>query len=410
MSKTDLTKTREKRLDVVSKKLTSKYGRKTSVDETKYLNQKTKAQQAWEIVTWVIVGIILAFCVMVCLGTFVNAIKKAPKSMFGFSTLQVVSGSMTADSIEIKGQTYPSGFNIGDKLVIRMVDTKSLRIGDKIAFFAYPENYVKYHSLNKQEITLPDTPTRYKTTFGQFWGFHTSEIYEASGRGAMLVFHHITNIYEDQNGKYWFKTQGSANATKDIWFISEEMVLGIYDESKMGQFILGVIDFTSSKTGFMLLLLIPILSIVAILVQSIGKHLYLSMLELDVVEQKRKLTDDVCVKHEVGYFMDTPTKYKVLSQASKKEIPTYVSLLWKDGEEPYALNKYVKKKHLVLYPIKKLLTLNQICEAHYNEGEEIKKIASFYDDEKHLIKSREKVIKKRIKLAHKLVKEKRRQK
>ena len=212
----------------------------------------------------------------------------------------------------------------------------------------------------------------------------------------------------DENGKYWFKTQGSANAVKDSWFISEEMVVGIYDESGFGQAVLGFILFLTSRTGFILFLLIPIVILIVLLIRSVWKQLYLSLLELDVVEQKRKITDDICVKNNLGFFMETTSKYKVLSQASKKEIPTYVRLLWPDGNEPYALNKYVNSKRLVLYPMKKLLNLNQLCEARYNEGENIKKIASYYNEQRQLIKRKEQMIKNRLKMAHELVSERRR--
>ena len=398
----------DKDLTSVSKKLEKKYGRKSRLDETKFLDKSSTVTKVLKALSSILIAIVALLCFVFCMGSFMSLIDKTPRLLFGYSTLQVISGSMAADSIQIKDQTYESGFQIGDKIAVRLVDTKTLKVGDKIAFYAYPENYIKYHSLNKKEIDSPNVETKYNYSFSQFWGFHTKEIRDASSHNAMLVFHHITNIYEDENNHLWYKTQGSANATKDTWFISEEMVVGIYDNSSMGKSILGFIDFLSSKIGFLLFMLIPILVIVAVLIQSVGKQLYLSILELDVVEQKRKLTDDVCVKHEVGYFMDTPTKYKVLSQASKKEVPTYVSLLWKDGEEPYALNKYVKKKRLVLYPIKKLLSLNQICEARYNDGEDIKKIASYYSQEKQLIKHKKQLIKNRIKLAHKLVKEKKR--
>ena len=133
--------------------------------------------------------------------------------------------------------------------------------------------------------------------------------------------------------------------------------------------------------------------------------MHLSLLELDVVEQKRKITDDICVKNKLGLYMDTMSKYKVLSQATKKEIPTYVRLLWPDGNEPYALNKYVHSKRLVLYPIKKLLSLNQICENKFKEGENIKKIASYYNEQRQIIRRKEQMIKNRLKMAHELIEE-----
>ena len=398
----------EKTIKNISKKLEGKYGRKSNLDDSKVVKNKSRKQKILSIVLISFNVLICVFVLIMCISSFVNSINNSPRMMFGYSTMQISSGSMSAEEIEIKGRTYESGFEIGDKIVVHSVDTHSLNIGDKIVFYAYPDNYIKYHSVNKEELDLPVNKTRYQTSFRQFWGFNTNEIYDASKHNATIVFHHITNVYKDENGKLWFKTQGSANAVKDTWFISEEMIVGIYDDSAIGNFFIGFIDFLSSKIGFILLMLIPIITIIIILVRSIGHQLYLSLIELDVVEQKRKITDEICVKNKVGYFMDTSTKYKVLSQANKKEVAQYVALLWPDGEEPYALNKYVKKKHLVLYPIKKLLTLNQICEVRYNNGEDINKIAEYYQKEKQLIKDKEMLIKQRLKNAHKLVKEKKR--
>jgi hypothetical protein len=395
-------------LDKLSQKLTGKFGRKKSEPSASLTKTKTKAQKIWSYVGSGMAVVFIVTCIIICVSSFCNIFNKSPNMIFGYSALQISSGSMTADSIEIGGKTYDSGFAIGDNIVIHPVDTHTLRIGDKIAFYAYPENYLKYHSLRKEEIQLSDQPVKYKVSFGQFWGFHTKDVTEASTSGSMLVFHHITNAYMDENGKYWFKTQGSANAVKDSWFISEEMIVGIYDESAFGHAILSFILFLSSESGFIMFLLIPIIILIVLLIQSVWKHLYLSLLELDVVEQKRKITDDICVKNKLGFFMETTSKYKVLSQATKKEIPTYVKLLWPDGNEPYALNKYVHSKRLIMYPMKKLLKLNQLCEARYKEGENIKKIASFYNEQRQLIKRKEQMIKNRLKMAHELVSERRR--
>ena len=392
-------------LEKLSVKLKDKYSRKKSDTGSNALQPKTKAQRILSRISSTLAVAFMVVCVVVCVSSFINIMNKSPNMIFGYSALQVSSGSMTADSIEIKGQTYSSGFAIGDNIVIHPVDTHTLNIGDKIAFYAYSENYLKYHSLHKTEIELPKTETKYQVSFGQFWGFHTHEITEASSSGAMLVFHHITNAYLDENGKYWFKTQGSANAVKDSWFVSEEMILGILDESTVGQTILNFILFLSSRTGFIVFLLIPIFILIVMLIQSVWKQLHLSFLELDVVEQKRKITDEICVKNKLGLYMDTMSKYKVLSQATKKEIPTYVKLLWPDGNEPYALNKYVHSKRLILYPMKKLLSLNQICENKFKEGENIKKIATYYKEQKQIIKRKEQMIKNRLKMAHELIEE-----
>lgn len=394
-----------KEIERVSKKLKEKYSRKSAINEKQMLRKASPVAKCFSVIFTIITIIITVFSFIVCISTFLNSSNKTPNCLLGRSALQVSSGSMTSEKIVIDGEEFSSGFNIGDKIAVCPVDPKTLKKGDKIAFYAWPENYLKYHSVSKHEITnQQNNPTKNKIELHHILGFHSKEITEAGRNGAMLTFHHITNIYEDENKKLWFKTQGSANASKDGWFISEEMILGIYDESSFGQAMLKTISFLGTGTGFYVFLLVPLVLIVAILLHSVILGLELSVLEMDVVEQKRKITDTICVKFKIGYRMDTKTKYKVLEQANEDQIKEYVALLWPDGEEPDAIKKYVTKRKIFLLPIKKLLKLNQICEERFNAGEDIKEIAKYYHTEKQKIKQEEKFLEEKLQKIHKMVK------
>lgn len=372
------------------KKLAKKYSRQRSNVSEGFLDaEKNPVIKTLSILLTIITILVTSLSVILCTGTIVGSVNKTPAMFFGYSMMQVVTGSMTAESITIDGVQYDSGFNIGDKIVIHSVDTKTLKVGDKIAFYAYSKNYVQYHSVSKQEIQVPaDTQTKYKTTFGQFFGFHTSAIVDAAQNKGMLTFHHITNIYKDENGKLWFKTQGSANANKDTWYISEEMVVGIYANSKLGAILSSINQMMSNTLGFIMMLLIPVSLLVLSLVHSFAKDLQLSLLELDIVEEKRKLTDAICIKNKIGYRMDTKTKYKVLCQATDDEKPYYVSLLWHDGTAPNSIKKYLIRKRYVLEPTKQLLELNRECEKMYNSGKSMRTISKYYTEQKNKIENK----------------------
>ena len=58
--------------------------------------------------------------------------------------------------------------------------------------------------------------------------------------------------------------------------------------------------------------------------------------------------------------------------------------------------------------IKKLLKVNQICEARFNAGEDIKEIAKDYAAEKAKIKQEERMLENKLKTIHKMLKEKKR--
>ena len=59
-----------------------------------------------------------------------SKVQKVCPSVAGYSLMQVVSGSMVK-----------SGFNKGDNIVIRSVDTDTLKRDDKIAFYVYYKSY-----------------------------------------------------------------------------------------------------------------------------------------------------------------------------------------------------------------------------------------------------------------------------
>jgi len=386
-----------KSIQKTAKKLSKKYSKVRNVDEN-VLKQKSVG---YKILSYFL-SVLCAVCVVVCLtfsfSVIFNKANNLCPTYMGFSTMVVSSGSMSENTINIDGTDYSSGFLIGDKIVIRSVDTKTLKVGDKIAFYVYEKNYKEYHNLSKTEITTnQQTKTKYSVGFLKFFGIHNNHIIEAGKNNSKLVFHHITNIYEDENKKLWFKTKGSANPTKDAWFVSEEMIVGIYDNSKASSAISKFYDFFMSSWGFVLILIIPIILLATIMIKSFIKNLYLGFLELDVVEEKRKLTDEICVKNDIGFLMDRKTKYKVLAQASDDEKMTYINLLWKDKKESMIARKYVLRKRIKLAPIKKLLDLNRECSKMFNEKVPINKIAKFYNEEKEKIKQEQKQIETRLK-------------
>lgn len=380
-----------------AKKLSNRFSRKKKVEEGWLKSGQTVGEKVFSIGLSIITVVIMFFAVIFSIGTIYSAYNKTAPTFFGYSTMRVASGSMSAETITINGMEYESGFEIGDTVVIRGVDKTTLKPGDKIAFYVYSQNYIQYHQIGKEEITVsPDTKTKYKMTFGQFFGFQTKELTEAAKNDGMLTFHHITNIYRDTNGKLWFKTQGSANASKDVWYISEDMIVGIYSKSVIGNGVANVVKLLSTSWGLILLLLIPIGLLTIILIRSFAKDLHLALLELDVVEGKRKLTDKICVKNKIGYRMDKKTKYKVLAQATNEEKLQYISLLWPNSSAPNAIKKYVITKKRILESNKKLFDLDRECEKMFNEGKSIEDIATHYTEEKEKIEQEQLELEKRF--------------
>lgn len=390
----------QKTIDKTYNKLNHKYSRNSDKNAG-----KTPLQKGFAIGLSIFTALLVFICAVVCLSTLINTKNQTPNNILGRSALKVASGSMTANSITIDGVEYPSGFKIGDNISVYPVNPRTLKKGDKIAFYVYPANYLLYHNVSKEEITdtiPPDTEPQLQLELCHLFGFHTPEITEAAKNGGMLTFHHITNVYEDENHKIWFKTKGSANPDYDTWFVSQEMVLGIYDETAFGKSILNTINFLSSDAGFLLFLLIPVSFVVLILLLSIVKGIKLSYIELDIVEKRRKLTDEDCVKNNIGFRMDKKTKYIVLGYAEEEEKPRYVSLLWQFGTEPYDVQQYVTRRNISM-PIKKLNDVIDTCQEKIKNGEKVEDVEIYYNTEKEKILAEEKVYENRLKSIQKIL-------
>ena len=125
-------------------------------------------------------------------------------------------------------------------------------------------------------------------------------------------------------------------------------------------------------------MLVSVVLLVIIIVVESMKDVQLAKLELDCVEEKRRITDPLCVKYNVGFNMDTKTKYKILAQAEPEEINEYISLLWKDNSAPNTIKKYYARKRLMLAYNKEMLTLNRECQGMFKNGENPNTISKYY--------------------------------
>ena len=324
-------------------------------------------------------------------------INKSVPSFAGYSFMKVATGSMTNESITINGVEYSSGHKVGDEIVIRRVNTDTLNVGDKIAFYVYMDSFNEYYE-NKPKYIQEQNETEYKISFGSFWGFQSKELRTASKANSKLVFHHIVGIYKEEDGTRWFKTQGSSATIQDYWVIKDSYVVGVYDSSHRGQVLTNIISFISSGMGSILLIAVPFILIFLLIMKEWVRNVALAKLELDCVEEKRKITDEICIKNNIGYRMDKKTKIKILVQADDEDKQLYIKLLWKDGSVPNSIRKYYLRKKLYLEPVKDLLEVNRNCEKMFREGKKDIEIARYYRQNKEKIEKRQENIANKLKL------------
>ena len=244
----------DKLLSKTAKTLQKKYSKQRKINE-RYLKTKTPLQKTVSFFANLICVILTIFAGLICFSGINSKIQKVCPTFAGYTNMVVVSGSMIA-----------SGFKVGDSLVVKSVDTHTLHVDDKIAFYVYDQDYMSFDVNTCVKVKEEDIPeTVYTTSFVSLLGIQSDAIKVAAQNNAKLVFHHIRAVYEDDNGVRWFKTYGSSNMSDDVWYISENMVVGKYVEGGIATIFSKLIKATNSRFGF-LILLVPVLLLAALIV------------------------------------------------------------------------------------------------------------------------------------------------
>ena len=184
------------------------------------------------------------FIVSLLVSTFILFQNKGDTvpSVFGVSIVKVLSGSMRK-----------SGFQIGDKVFVQKVDTKTLwgsyEGGDIIAFFSCedavdkPLVKTKLDSVDQElEVTKDITGRR--------------SLQEVQGKGYKVIFHQIVGVYQDETGARYFKTRGTSNGSDDAILIRQDFVLGKYMNTP--EWIRSALSWISSSAGMITLVCVPL--------------------------------------------------------------------------------------------------------------------------------------------------------
>lgn len=376
----------QKKLTKRAIKLQKKYYKRRHIKE-KFIVKKSPLKRAVSIVVDTACVLVALMCGLVCFCNISCRFQNLPPSVGGYMAMQIVSPSMVN-----------SGFNVGDNVMVKAVNTDTLKEGDIIAFYSYAPSYKNFKPYKATKLDSSQIgDLEYKVTIKNFLGIYNSEIQEAAKANSKRVFHEIIAVYEDSDGVRWFSTKGSSNAVRDGWYVKETMVIGAYTDTEVASTMSVVIGTMTSSVGTIVILMIPLIIIAFFVVGLCLKDVYISMLENEIVEEKRKLTDDICVKNRIGFQMSNKTKYKVLATASPDEKLTYIGLLWKDGKEPEAIKKYYIRKRMLIQPLEEKNILNRECEKLFEAGENPREIAKYYEDECARIENKYQNVKTKLK-------------
>ena len=393
----------QKALDRTAKKLKNKYSKRRPLNQ-KAIRSRTPFQIFTNVVLNVLTCILVVFAGLVCISSVNSSMHKVCPSFAGYSNFRIVSPSMVA-----------SGHKIGDTIIVRAVDAKTLKPqryengkfipGDKIAFYQ-SDDISRLYPRDAALVDPADIGERkYTFEFNYLFGTKNSEMVKAAQSGCNIVFHHVYEVRVDEDGVRWFKTYGSSNGLKvnkndttaspDGWWVREDLVVGVYDDAPFSIFMSKVIGAFSASGG-VFLLFIPVGLLVFLIVRESVRDVQMAKLELDCVEEKRKITDEICVKNGIGYRMSKKTKYKILVQADEKDRLNYISLMWRDNTVPREVKKYVLRKQALMKPTQRLLEVNRQCQQMFREGVDPQKIAKYYAEEKAKVEAEETAIRQRV--------------
>lgn len=197
------------------------------MDEKKQTKSK-KIAKVLDIVFNIIFVPLILFTSIFAFSVIFSRIRTGYPSIFGYTQIQIVSGSM-----------QDAGFNIGDKCFVKSTDTNDLEIGDYIAFFQYADP----NCSSPAQVTSENIPA-------------------SSAKTSKIVFHEIVDIVTDSNGNKWFTTQGTNNAGPDSIEIYQDYVIGRYVDEP--NFWTKTISFVSSSIGIIVMVVVPCAVIIGI--------------------------------------------------------------------------------------------------------------------------------------------------
>ena len=166
-------------------------------------------------------GVLIFAMIMVVILHF-NQGKNQMIPIFGYSIAVIQTGSM-----------IDGGFNIGDKVLVKVPNTDNLRVGDIIVFYKYldPADNTIIKINITEDIENYEETTEYNQEAKNALDESRLTQKEVMEKDAILIFHRITTIYADEFGTRFFQTKGDSNYGADSILVREDFVVGQHVET-----------------------------------------------------------------------------------------------------------------------------------------------------------------------------------
>ncbi len=259
-------------------------------------DNKNKFYKTMRLIGNIIFVPIVVFVFVVSIILFSAKMNNEVPSLFGYSVVKILTGSMSMDITT--GEEQPQ-FAQGKCVIVKVVDTNNLKEGDIIAFYDYMDDDVDTSELNsnKQTSTSNTSSSNIKTSIA---GGARNKNQERVAPYSKVLFHRIVSISSpinenDENyGKLFFQTKGDKNTEPDPNWIMEDYVVGKYESSNA--FVCGVFSFCTSKVGSIVLIVVPSLIMIILLAVSMRGEVKEYQMQKNGVPQKEQKHEDILDK------------------------------------------------------------------------------------------------------------------
>lgn len=302
--------------------------REKKMNSVKNKSVKSKVLSVISTVLYVVLLLLLVFALIANLGKKDNQIS----GLFGFSFAVVQSGSM-----------IDGGFDVGDMVLIKSVNTDTLKKDDIIVFYKYkdPADNQVLSYVTEHKITDEVMAGTYQDTVGDDSVLNRGTTQNAVNANSMLVFHRIVDIYVDQYGERFFETKGDSNGVKDDILIREDFVCAVYVGSS--PFIQDVLQFVTSPTGLCVVILLPILLTIGLQIFSFMSEVRGTTAASKLLSRKLKYKDVDFTKIKVAEYLSEPEKVYLYDITDPEDKLNLAIILWDEGVEE-ALEVYEKDR------------------------------------------------------------------
>ena len=241
--------------------------------------------------------------------------KRIP-SVFGYSLVMVLSGSMT-----------DGGFDIGDKVFVKKVKANDIKVGDVVVYYKISANEQVFGEGTELEDISNE---EYVSDELNLNGRMSTD--DAISTSTALIFHRVMAIFRDQYGVRFYELKGDSNNTEDLYKVREDLVIARYVESP--GFVTAFLKFSSTPVGMVVCIGAPVLLLILMELRSFIFDLKGNLYAQKLMSGEYELLGRELSEYDVVPFLTVDEKLLLFDIEQKKNKMNAVKYLWGDVWAP----------------------------------------------------------------------------